>query len=42
MMSGEPQTAPALLARPLEEHGQIGAALAAERDTARLVEPIPD
>lgn len=37
MIADEPQTELALLARQLEELNQIGAALAAERDTARLL-----
>jgi HD-GYP domain-containing protein (c-di-GMP phosphodiesterase class II) len=40
MIANEPQTELALLARQLEELNQIGAALAAERDTARLLELI--
>lgn len=40
MIADEPQTELALLARQLEELNQIGAALAAERDTARLLDLI--
>src|SRR3989442_142287 len=40
MIANEPQTELALLARQLEELNQIGAALAAERDTARLLDLI--
>jgi HD-GYP domain-containing protein (c-di-GMP phosphodiesterase class II) len=40
MIAEEPQTELALLARQLEELNQIGAALAAERDTARLLDLI--
>ena len=40
MIADEPQTELALLARQLEELNQIGAALAAERDTGRLLDLI--
>ena len=40
MIAEEPQTELALLARQLEQLNQIGAALAAERDTARLLDLI--
>src|SRR5438105_11536463 len=40
MIANEPQTELALLARQLEQLNQIGAALAAERDTARLLDLI--
>src|SRR5438876_7373108 len=40
MIADEPQTELALLAQQLEELNQIGAALAAERDTARLLDLI--
>src|SRR5438477_8810418 len=40
MIAEEPQTELALLARQLEELNEIGAALAAERDTARLLDLI--
>src|SRR2546428_13821396 len=40
MIANEPQTELALLARQLEELNQIGATLAAERDTARLLDLI--